>query len=75
MKEQLLTVSVSLYIDSCANCILKPKLFYCVQAKRGALFGNPILFGNPLPYLNYTTQDSVRIEDVFHFTVYIKMVS
>ena len=52
---------VSQHIDSCADCVQKEKLFYCVQAKRGAVFGNPILFGILLPYSSYPTLEDVKI--------------
>ena len=48
---------VSLYIDSCANCVQKRKLFYCVQAKRGALFGNPSCSEPPSPTLRLSVLD------------------
>ena len=52
---------ISLHIDSCANCVRKRKLFYCVQAKCGAVFGNPILFEILLPYRSYRTLEDVKI--------------
>ena len=61
-KEQFLTVSVNTLTLVLTACIQKRKLFYCAQAKRGALFGNPILFGNPLPYL--VTPNNEQIEAV-----------